>query len=624
MSQVGRTPSSHESPRVAELVDRLSRFDGPPEQFLANLLAVQCYLASAEAGAILRATAEGRTEILAVYPPLAPGGTAPVWLAQAAESAREVFESGRTVIRPLPAPDQLYGQASRRHLVMVPLRSSAGVRGLAAFAVEGQDAASVAAGRERLELTTSLLSLYEMRLTLQGRQADLKRLRAAMETLSAVNEPDRFKSAAMALCNEAASRWQCERVSLGFLKGRYVELAATSHTEKFSRKMKLVQDVEAAMEECLDQDLEVLYPVPQEAAYVSRAARDLATHYGPSAVVSLPLRRAGQVEAVLTLERSVDRPFTAEEVETLRLTCDLATARLVSLHEHDRWFGARAVAATRRGLATVIGPKYTWAKVAAVASLAAILFLVFVQGDYQAEAPFVLEATQRQVVPAPFDGYLKTVSVSPGDSVTAGETTLATLETAELRLQLASARAEHVGYLKQASAALRDGKHSEVQMAQARAEQVAAQMDLLEYKLSQARIVSPLGGLVVAGDLKRQIGAPVKAGDVLFEVAPLEALRAELSVPEDQMAEVREGQEGELATASYPGQKIAFVVERVNPVAEVVDQQNVFKVRVRLAERRPWMRPGMEGVAKVTLGRRSYGWLWTRRMVNWVRMKLWL
>ena len=43
-----------ERPTTAEIIDRLSRFDGPPEEFLVNLLAVQCYLASAGAGAIMR------------------------------------------------------------------------------------------------------------------------------------------------------------------------------------------------------------------------------------------------------------------------------------------------------------------------------------------------------------------------------------------------------------------------------------------------------------------------------------------------------------------------------------------------------------------------------------------
>ena len=76
--------------------------------------------------------------------------------------------------------------------------------------------------------------------------------------------------------------------------------------------------------------------------------------------------------------------------------------------------------------------------------------------------------------------------------------------------------------------------------------------------------------------------------------------------------------------ASYPARRIGFIVERINPVAEVVEKRNVFKVRVRLLQRLPWMRPGMEGVAKVHVGRRRYIWLWTRKLVNWLRMKLWI
>ncbi|MDP7636536.1 MAG: guanylate cyclase, partial [Phycisphaerae bacterium] len=61
-----------------------------------------------------------------------------------------------------------------------------------------------------------------------------------------------------------------------------------------------------------------------------------------------------------------------------------------------------------------------------------------------------------------------------------------------------------------------------------------------------------------------------------------------------------------------------------NPVAEVVEQRNVFKVRVRLKQVRQWMRPGMTGVAKIEIDRRPYVYIWTRRLVNWLRMKLWL
>ncbi|MBL7132686.1 MAG: HlyD family efflux transporter periplasmic adaptor subunit [Phycisphaerae bacterium] len=639
MKRSNAMPGGDQAERLttAEVVDRLRRFDGPPEQFLASLLAVQCQVGPARAGAILRAgpergperpdrpeRPERGPEVLAVYPPLPVGAPAPVWLAQAGEACPHVMADGTPAVRPVHGPTDLYGQPARQSLVMIPLAGEQAARGLAAFLVDTADPQALADVCQRLELTAGLLSLYEMRLLLQRRQADLRRLRTSMETLAAAGAQDRFKGLAMALANEVATRWQAERVSIGFLKGRYVHLKATSHTEKFSRKMKLIQDLEAAMEECLDQDVEVLHPAPAEATYVARAAAELARHHGAGHVLSLPLRHAGEPVAVLTVERPADQPFALEEVEALRLACDLVTPRLVDLEEHDRWFGARLAGAVRNGAAAVIGPKHTWIKVAAIVAFGLLAFMIFGKGEYRVEAPFVFEPVLQRVVPAPFDGYLEAVYVEPADAVVGGETVLAELETADLRMQLAEAKAERASYLKQQAAAQRDSKIVEAQIAEAKAAQVAARIDLLEYKIGQARIVAPITGQVVSGDLKKRLGAPVQTGDVLFEVAPLEALRAELAVPEESIADLDVGQRGELATAAFPDVHFGFTVERINPVAEVADGKNVFKVRVRLERLDPRMLSGMEGVAKVDIGPERYLWIWTRPIVRWVRMKLWI
>jgi biotin carboxyl carrier protein len=547
-----------------------------------------------------------------------------VWLAQAVEYLPEVLTAGATVIKPFHSPEDLYGQPARRYLTFVPLRRAQAISGLAVFVVEARDPRVLAAIRERLELTVGLLSLYEMRLLLQRRQTDLRRLRAAMETLASVNEQDRFAGLAMSLCNEVATRWQCDRVSLGFLKGRYVHMRALSHTEKFSRRMRVVQDLEAAMEECLDQDVEIILPSSPEATYVGRAANELSKRHGPSAIMAVPLRRAGKAASVLLMERPVDKPFTLEEAEAIRLTADLVMPRLANLEEHDKWFGARMAQAVRKGAAAAVGPKHTWVKLLVILGAVFLGIIFFVDGDYRHEASFALEPIEQQVIPAPFDGFIQTVEVEPGDKVEGEKTVLATLETAELRLQLAAARAEQLMYRKQAAAAMRDAKTAEAQIAQAQADKAKAQIDLLDYEIQHATILSPVTGWVTAGDLKKRIGAPVKTGDTMFEVAPLESLRAELSVSEDDVPDLVVGQEGELATASFPSQRIKFTVERINPVAEIADQRNVFKVRVVLGERPAWMRPGMEGVSKVYIGRHSYAWIWTRPAINWIRMKLWI
>jgi multidrug efflux pump subunit AcrA (membrane-fusion protein) len=620
-------------PTAAELIKQLGQFDGSGAQFFVNLLAVQCFLGQANSGAILRNNEQKGVDVLAIYPalsslgrsPTQPGGqqTAPVWLNQSAALLREAKSTDAVIVKALRDAEDS-NRANRSYIVLVPLKMADAGEAMEAFVVRASDRNTLEASKEQLELTANLLGISERRLALRNRQAGLRRLQQAMETLSAINRHNRFTSTAMALCNEAASQWQCERVNVGFLKGRYVRLKAMSHTEDFSRKMKIVQDIESVMEECLDQDCEILYPAPQEATYISRAVAELSRQHGPLAVLSVPFRQAGEARGVLTLERESSKSFNLEEIEAIRLACELCTARLLELYEHDHWIGARVVAKARSALATLVGPKYTWMKILGILIFGAILFLIFGKGQFRAEAPFVVEATYQQVVCASFDGYIKGVNVEVGDTVKENETTLAELDTTELRLQLAAAKAENAGYLKQVAAAMRDGETAQAQIAQANSDKAQAQIDLLNYLIEQGKIISPISGAVVKGDLKRQIGAPVKTGDVLFEVTPLESLRAELLVPEDLIFDIAIDQEGYLATVSYPSQRLKFIVERINPMAEVVGNRNVFKVRVLLLETRSWMRPGMEGVAKVSIGKRRYVWIWTRRIVNWLRMKLWL
>jgi len=613
----------HDSTTASDLLQRLGRFDGNPAQFWTNVLASLCFLGHADGGSIFYSSQQGRVDVLAVYPESEEGAAPPAWLVQSAEVAPQILANDTVVVKPL-LDSPTYGHSAKNHLVMMPMKVPDIGRAVAAFLIVTDDKATLEASSRRLQLSVNMISYIQAALGQRAPQGGLKRLQQAMETLSAVNLQGQFVRAAMAFCNEITSQWRCERASVGYLEGKYVRLKAMSHTEDFVRKMKLVQDIESAMEECLDQDVDILSSAPEEATYVSRAADELSRRHGPLAVLSLPLRRDGEAVAVLTLERQPSRPFNSEEIEAIRLACELCTTRLIDLYAHDRWIGAKIASKTSDLAAGLVGPKHTWAKVAVIVCFLGLLFLIFAKGDFRAEAPFVLEATYQQVVPAPFDGYIKTVEVEVGENVEGKGSVLATLDTAELRLKLAAAKAEKAGYLKQAAAAMRDNETAQAQIAQANVDKTDAQIDLLGYQINQASLVSPISGIVVKGDLKREIGAPVKTGDVLFEVCPPESLRAELMVPEDLILYVKVGQEGRLATASYPGKTIRFVVERINPMAETAKQRNVFKVRVRLLETFPWMRPGMEGVAKVSVGERRYLWIWTRKVTNWIRMKVWL
>lgn len=608
-----------------QMVEHLVQFDGPPDQFLLELLAVQCRVGNAEHGAILRqGGGEGQgIEVLSIYPPMREGATAPIWLSQAAELAPIVMDSKKPRTAPIHSPGELYGMAPSRYLVLLPIWGKASVRGVAGFVVPNGNPIEVEQSRRQLELTISLLSLYELRLTLQRRKSDLARFKTSCEVLNTLNEQPKYLAAAMALCNQVASAWKAERVGLGLLKGRYVKLQAMSHTEKFTRKMELVQAIESAMEECLDQDVEIVYPAAPQSTTINRAAKELSGRAGGTIVLSLPLRRNGEPVGVLTIERPPDQPFDLEEVEALRVTCDLCTARVTEMEARDRWFGAKIAASGKSALAVLVGPHHTWAKATGLGVFAFLLFATFVDGTYRVSTPFLVEATQLQTLSAPYDGFLLRSSMRPGDPVVAGETTLAELDTSEWLIQLKNAQAEEKSFATEAEVALGDNKIGEAEVSRAKARQSAAQVEELQWKISQGRVKSPLSGRVLTGDLSKQIGSPVRQGQILFEVAPDE-LRAELAVPEGDVADLKEGQTGLLSSVSMPGRYVPFVVEQIEPVAEVVDQRNVFRVRIQLEEPPPWLRPGMEGVAKVDVDERPYILIWTRDFVNWVRMKLWI
>lgn len=605
---------------MAELLGR----DDPSERFLGELLATQCRLTKADAGAILRPATPAGLEVLAVFPRPDTNKGALAWIGMAEKSVHKVMQTGKTVIVK-EASEPSDSGAPRRYQIIIPIQDQSVVRAAAAFRIRARSHRKLLLSHARLETTSLLLNYHELRLSMRMNHETMDRLRRVLEVLDVVNRSNRFLGAAMTLCNEVAARLNCSRVSLGFLKGRCVQVRAMSHTDTFNREMKAVQAIEAAMEECLDQDLEVIHPAGDTALYASRATANLAGRHGPSAIMSLPLREDGDVKAVLTLERSLEQPFDSlAEIETVRLTCDLCAPRLSDLHRSDQWLGARMVSGIRESVGGLLGPEHTWIKLGAGLVFVIAVLLTTLKGDYRISAPFAFEAQHQLVVVAPFDTFSKDILAEPGDRVTGGQTLLGTLETSELRLKRAALRAEQLGYQKQMSAAMRDRKIAETQIAQAQSDKMGAEIRLIDMKIMQADLMAPITGWVVSEDMKQQIGAPVETGDILFEIASIDALRAELYVPESSIADVMPDQTGELASLGYPDQKIDFVVERINPIAEVIDHQNVFRVRARLLDHLEWMRPGMEGEAKISAGEKSYLWLATHRLVNWLRMKFWV
>ena len=138
----------------------------------------------------------------------------------------------------------------------------------------------------------------------------LERAATGLDLIHAAHEHNTLDQAAMAVVNELATKVAADRVSLGIEKRGKLELRAISRTAWFDRKTQLVETIENAMEEALDQEAAVAFPPAAGArGKVIVAQRDLASRAGAAAVLSVPLASRGRAIGALTLERNQGAPF---------------------------------------------------------------------------------------------------------------------------------------------------------------------------------------------------------------------------------------------------------------------------------------------------------------------------
>ncbi len=453
------------------------------------------------------------------------------------------------------------------------------------------------------------------------------RLKAVLSLLATSLQHERFEAAITAFVTDLAIRTRCDRVSLGFVHRRQVRIRAMSHTAHFVKNAGLVQAVESAMEESIDQEATVNFPAAAEAEgtafRITRLHDELGRRYGSSSICSIPFFMNGELLGVLTLERSAAPPFDTEIIELLEAAMNMAGPLLHLKRREEMTLIGRSVESTRWLLGRTLGPGHLKWKIACLLVAGLTVFLCFAKAEYKIASRAIVEGAIQQAAVAPFDGYIKSARFRAGDVVESGQV-LCELDDREYRLEHLKWKSKHEQMSKQHQQALAQLDAAQIKIIAAQIEQAQAQIHLTEAHLERTQIEAPFPGVVVAGDLSQSIGAPVQRGDVLFEIAPLDRYRLVLHVDERDIGEVALGQSGDIVLAALPGEPHPFVVEKVTPISSTADGLNYFRVEASLSGRADArVRPGMEGVAKVRLDRRHLVWIWTHKTIDWVRITLW-
>ena len=511
-----------------------------------------------------------------------------------------------------------------RSQLAYPVRDDVLLRGVVALELRQLNAASAPVAMRLLQW-----GLAGLLLALQRAVADQKTasgesaLQSILEGVAVVLENQGFHQAAMLLVTHLASVLDCRRVALGFVKSRHYALQALSHSITFSEKTQLSRALEAAMAEAGDMGRCLVFPPRLENdTPLYPAHEQLSGSFGGYTICTVPISDGVSILGALVLEREA-----VFDDETLNLceTVGTMTGLILSLkRDNEQGLLKRAVMQLRRGLVKTLGPGYIVWKFNGLLLIGVVAFFSVAEGVFRISANAYLEGAVQQAIVAPIDGFIKDAPFRAGDLVTP-EDVLFKLDDTEIRLEQTRLENQFEQYQSKYNNALAQHKRAEMRIVDAQRKQTTAQLDLIRNQLARTAGKTPFNGMIVQGDLSQKLGAPVKKGDVLFEVAPLDNYRIILEVDERDITEVHEQQTGNLVLTSLAKQVLPFHVVKITPVSETKEGRHFFRVEANLDRIKApkLLRPGMTGIGKIEVGQRALIWIWTRGLINWLRVWFW-
>jgi len=589
------------------------------EEFCRNWLVIQCQAIGGVSDGVVILLRPGTSS----FAPVAFYPESPRDRARLAQVSERALQEGQGIVEAREPPEDDSADELSRYQLAYPVRLDGEVRGVIGVEMDWRAEAQLQAAMRELQWGSGWLEVL-LRRYAEPLEAERLRLRLALDALATLLEQPGLKQSATAFTTELASRLDCDRVSLGLYNGRRAKVHAVSHSPQFEQRANLVRAIEAAMEEAIDQAATVVYPPEHDSRpVVARAHEALLRESEGGSAATIPLLHEARVIGALTFERPARERF---DVTTLEL-CEAVAAvagPIVELERAQETSLPVHAGRSARGLwDRFAGPGHAGWKLAGAGALALAAFLALATGEFRVSGEATVEGVVQRALSAPIAGFVKEAPLRAGDTVRDGQV-IGRLDDRDLRLEQVKLLSQRQQLDKQYREALGKRERAQAQIVSAQIAQAEAQLALVEEQLARTSLIAPFDGLIVSGDLSQKLGSPVERGQVLFEVAPLDAYRVALHVDERDIAYVLEGQRGELTVASMPQARFPFTVRRVTPVNTAKEGRNLFRVEAGLeGDAGSRLRPGMKGIGKIGVEERKLVWIWTRGVVDWLRLQIW-
>lgn len=449
------------------------------------------------------------------------------------------------------------------------------------------------------------------------------RTATALDMLATVLEHKRFAGAIHALVTELAGALKCDPVSLGLVRHGSVQVRAVSHAAGFGKRMTVMRDIRAAMNEAIDQEAVVLYPPRQGWDYrVTLAHEDLLRSHKADHVLTVPIQHDGRIIGALTLEKQGEDGFSDATVELVDAIATVVGPVIEEKRRNDRWLIVKVFEVIANQLQNLLGPRHFGRKLATVILVGLVWYFATTTTTFTVTAPARLQGSVQRTIVAPFNGYVADELVQAGALVQQGQV-LARLDDRDLaleRLRLVTSRGQRRAEYDQAVASR---ERAQANIIETQIRQIDSQIALVDEQIARTEIRAPFAGIVVSGDLSQSIGATVERGEELFKIAPLDTYRVVLEVNEGDLAVIEPGQTGQLRVAPLPDVPLTYRIDRITPISDQSEGRNFFRVDAALLDADPRLRPSMEGIARTRIDERLLIEVWTRPLLNWARLTFW-
>ncbi len=434
---------------------------------------------------------------------------------------------------------------------------------------------------------------------------------AVLDLVQRTLQAEDLPAACRMQANELQQFLACSQVAVGLRRrgrGR-CRVVAVSGLAELNLRGDAPRRLEAAMDAAI---LRLDHQAP--AASVAYAddfatAQSGVTSSGHS--LSIPLRaHDGSIVAVWTCTGSRDSLESETNLRFLDVAAPAVAGTLKLLQKVQGGLLRQTVLGITRAMPRVRSRVIVLAAVAVAAGLC-------IPVPYDVGVQCELQPDVRRFIAAPHAGEFQKSLVKPGDIVTEGQV-LARMEGRELRWELAGVMAEQERARKARDVDMAAGKTAAAQIDQLETQRQEVKRQLLERRLANLEIKSPVDGIVVAGDLQRSEGVTVGVGQVLYEVAPLGQMTAELAITDEEIAGVASGMPVTLRLDSQPQRQWSGSLVRIHPRSVTREKDNVFLGEIPLDNTDGALRPGMKGRANIRTGSRSLAWVLFHRPWNYL------